>query len=61
METGGLRELSPVDEKPGTSECGVPTPRVNIPASPAFKHRARQVIKSASASGLSLMIPAGNG
>ncbi|KAK3854107.1 hypothetical protein Pcinc_039391 [Petrolisthes cinctipes] len=58
MESGGLRELSPVDEKPGTSECGMPTPRVNIPASPAFKHRARQVIKSASASGLSLMIPA---
>ncbi|XP_071532391.1 microtubule-associated serine/threonine-protein kinase 3 isoform X5 [Panulirus ornatus] len=57
MEGGSLRELSPVDEKPGASER-LSTPRVNIPpASPAFMHRARQVIKSASASGLSLMIP----
>nr|XP_045608658.1 microtubule-associated serine/threonine-protein kinase 3-like isoform X21 [Procambarus clarkii] len=57
MESGGLRELSPVDEKPGASER-LYMPRVNVPpASPAFKHRTRQVIKSASASGLSLMIP----
>ncbi|KAK8723063.1 hypothetical protein OTU49_011821 [Cherax quadricarinatus] len=57
MESGSLRELSPVDEKPGASER-LHMPRVNVPpASPAFKHRTRQVIKSASASGLSLMIP----
>ncbi|XP_042224337.1 microtubule-associated serine/threonine-protein kinase 3-like isoform X4 [Homarus americanus] len=57
MESGSLRELSPVDERPGASER-LSTPRVNIPpSSPAFKHRTRQVIKSASASGLSLMIP----
>ncbi|XP_063594034.1 microtubule-associated serine/threonine-protein kinase 3-like isoform X8 [Penaeus indicus] len=57
MEGGSLRELSPVDEKPGASER-LPMPRVNIPpSSPAFKHRSRPVIKSASATGLSLMIP----
>lgn len=57
LESGGLRELSPVDEKPGASEH-LFMPRVNIPpSSPAVKHRSRPVIKSASASGLSLMIP----
>lgn len=59
METGSLRELSPVDERPGSSER-LSMPRVNVPpSSPALKHRTRQVIKSASASGLSLMIPTG--
>lgn len=59
MESGSLRELSPVDERPGSSER-LSMPRVNVPpSSPALKHRTRQVIKSASASGLSLMIPTG--
>lgn len=59
MESGILRELSPVDERPGASER-LSMPRVNVPpSSPALKHRTRQVIKSASASGLSLMIPTG--
>ncbi|XP_050725655.1 microtubule-associated serine/threonine-protein kinase 3-like isoform X6 [Eriocheir sinensis] len=57
MESSSLRELSPVDERPGSSER-LSMPRVNVPpSSPALKHRTRQVIKSASASGLSLMIP----
>lgn len=59
MESGSLRELSPVDERPGASER-LSMPRVNVPpSSPAIKHKTRQVIKSASASGLSLMIPTG--
>ncbi|XP_068244207.1 microtubule-associated serine/threonine-protein kinase 3-like isoform X3 [Palaemon carinicauda] len=57
LEGVSLRELSPVDEKPGASEH-LPMPRVNVPpVSPAVRHRSRPVIKSASASGLSLMIP----
>ncbi|MPC33792.1 Microtubule-associated serine/threonine-protein kinase 2 [Portunus trituberculatus] len=56
MEGGSLRELSPVDERPGASER-LSMPKFNVPSSPAFKQRTRQVIKSASASGLSLMIP----
>ncbi|KAG0729535.1 Microtubule-associated serine/threonine-protein kinase 2 [Chionoecetes opilio] len=61
MESGSLRELSPVDERPGASER-LSMPKFNVPpSSPAFRQRTRQVIKSASASGLSLMIPTDDG
>ncbi|MCL4122040.1 UNVERIFIED_CONTAM: hypothetical protein GTU68_027106, partial [Idotea baltica] len=56
VESSGARELSPVDEKPGSSH--LPCPRVSVPINVPSKHRNRTVIKSASASGLSLMIPA---
>ncbi|KAG8238601.1 hypothetical protein J437_LFUL018447 [Ladona fulva] len=53
-----LRELSPVDES-GKSSSETWTRVTPIPPiSPGVKHRSRAVIKSASASGLSLMIPA---
>ncbi|KAK7023477.1 Microtubule-associated serine/threonine-protein kinase 4 [Halocaridina rubra] len=58
LEGGSIRELSPVDEKPGASErLFMPRVNVTLPLL-AVKHRSRPVIKSASASGLSLMIPA---
>lgn len=58
-DANGARELSPVDEKPGNLSH-LPCPRVNVPLSaPLAKQKNRSVIKSASVSGLSLMIPSG--
>lgn len=50
------RELSPVDEKAGSLHVTPRVPSLNL--SLLSKNRPRGVIKSASASGLSLMIPA---
>lgn len=49
------RELSPVDERVGSLKVGPRVPSLNL--SLLTKNRSRGVIKSASASGLSLMIP----
>ncbi|XP_046406823.1 microtubule-associated serine/threonine-protein kinase 3 isoform X10 [Ischnura elegans] len=54
-----LRELSPVDESGKASSDITWTRAAPVPPiSPCVKSRSRAVIKSASASGLSLMIPA---
>jgi hypothetical protein len=55
MDLEHLQELVSVEER---NRCGAEasnTQRMSLPC----KHRSRAVIKSASASGLSLMIPSG--
>lgn len=61
MEHGQM--LLSVDERGWRSTDAPPGPRMSIPSNPPIpscgKGRSRAVIKSASASGLSLMIPSG--
>ncbi|XP_071439169.1 microtubule-associated serine/threonine-protein kinase 3-like [Hetaerina americana] len=56
LSSDGLRELPPVNEGVKALSDSKPTP--TSPLSPCVKSRSRTVIKSASASGLSLLIPA---
>jgi hypothetical protein len=55
MDLEHLQEIVPVEERNRRDAEASSTQRMPLPC----KHRSRAVIKSASASGLSLMIPSG--
>jgi hypothetical protein len=55
MDLEHLQEIAPVEDRNNQGTEGASTQRISLPC----KHRSRAVIKSASASGLSLMIPSG--